>query len=107
MKAIINGLRYDTDKAVCIGVASRGNYPHCGDFSAWNAGLYRTPRSGRYFLAGEGGGMTRFAHHQSHSGTCGGSGIQQMGRGEALVWAEQYLTHDEIEAGFGEQLEDA
>jgi|SRR5580700_5512378 hypothetical protein len=106
MKAIINGLRYDTEKAICIGLASRGNYPHCGDFSAWSAGLYRTPRSKRFFLAGQGGGMTRFAHHIGN-GRCGGEGIQPMDREEALEWAEQHLSHDDIEEGLGEHLEDA
>jgi hypothetical protein len=107
MKAIFDGLRYDTDKAVFIGEASRGNYPHCGDFSAWTAGLYRTPRSGRYFLAGQGGGMTRFAHYPHGGGRCGGSRIQPMDEAEALEWAEQHLTNAEIEKGFGEKLEDA
>ena len=59
MKAIIEGKRYDTDKAVLVGEAS-------SDFSRsyfgwWEAGLYKTPRSGAFFLAGAGGAMTRWA----------------------------------------------
>src|SRR5208337_3515187 len=47
MRAVINGLRYDTDKAVLIGEAGySGSY---SDFQWWEAGLYRTPRAGRYF----------------------------------------------------------
>lgn len=107
MRSIINGRCYDTAKAKLIGEASRGNYPHCGDFSAWTAGLYRTPRSGRYFLAGEGGGMTRFAHHLPQGGRCGGEGIQPMDREEALAWAENHLTPDQIEEAFGKDLQDA
>lgn len=30
-----------------------------------------------------------------------------MEEAEALEWAEQYLTHDEIEKAFREKLEDA
>jgi hypothetical protein len=105
MKAIFNGLRYDTDKAVCIGAAVHGNR---GDLSRWEAALYRTPRSGRYFLAGIGGPMTRFARHGSPEDPIrGGSGIKPMDAEEALEWAEQHLTHDEIEKGFGEKLADA
>jgi hypothetical protein len=107
MKAIINGLRYDTDKAVCIGEADHGSYPQDGNFSSWTAGLYRTPRSGRYFLAGKGGGMTQFAEHIPGGGRCGGEGIRPMDAEDALEWAEQYLTAEEIEKAFGEKLEDA
>ena len=105
MKAIINGLRYDTDKATLIGEASHG---YSGDFTRWEAGLYRTPRSGRYFLAGAGGPMTRFARRgPGQNERQGSSGIQQMDAAEALEWAEEHLTIDEVEAGFGKTLEDA
>jgi hypothetical protein len=105
MKAIINGLRYDSGNAILIGEASHGNH---GDFSYWEAGLYRTPRSGRYFLAGRGGPMTRFARQgPQQNETRGGAGIQPMDQDEALEWAEQHLAHDEIEAAFSEKLEEA
>ena len=106
MKTIRDGLRYDTEKAILIGEASNGG--SYSDFSHWDAGLYRTPRSGRYFLAGSGGPMTRFARQgPQQNETRGGSGIQPMDEAEALEWAEQYLTHDEIEGAFCEKLEDA
>ena len=63
MKAIINGLRYDTDKATLIGEASHG---YASDFQHWEAGLYKTPRSGRFFLAGSGGPMTRWSRPRRH-----------------------------------------
>ncbi len=98
MKAIINGLRYDTDKAICIGEASHG---YAGDFSRWEAGLYRTPRSGRYFLAGSGGPMTRWARSVDSGNTrTGGDGIFPMDADEAREWAERYLTTEEVESGF-------
>ena len=56
MKRTIQGIRYDTDKAVCIGEAVHD----ADDASSWQAALYRTPRSKRYFIAGSGGTMTRF-----------------------------------------------
>jgi len=107
MKAIINGLRYDTEKAVLIGEASTPFTRLSGDFTHWEAGLYRTPRSGRYFLAGRGGPMTRFAHSAGQNETRGGSRIFPMDDAEALAWAEEYLTTDEIERGFAAKLEDA
>lgn len=107
MKKIIDGLRYDTDKAVAVGGHDHGNYPGSGDFSHWSATLYKTPRSGRFFLHGEGGGMTRFATHSPYGGSCGGEKIIPMSREEALAWAEQYLDADEIEEHFGDQVEDA
>ena len=98
MKAIINGLRFDTAKARHVGWAS-ASCPRT-DFSYWEADLYRTPRSGRYFLAGSGGPMTRWARKVDGGSRSGGSGIQQLDLDEARDWAEQYLTADQIEAGF-------
>jgi len=104
MKTIINGLRYDTDTATLIGEASYGMQ---GDFSAWWAELYRTPRSGRYFLAGHGGPMTRWANRHSDNSISGGEGILVLDADEALQWAEQNLTAEEVEAGFPDAIKDA
>jgi hypothetical protein len=98
MKAIINGLRYDTDKAVCVGEADFGG--SVTDFQYWEAGLYRTPRAGRFFLAGSGGPMTRWARRVDNSSYTGGSGIIPLTKDEALEWAKQYLTTAEIEAAW-------
>lgn len=105
MKAIITGLRYDTTTAILIGEATHGNR---GDLSRWEASLYRTPRSGRYFLAGIGGPMTCFARHgSSEKPIRGGSGIKPLDEVDALEWAERHLTNDEIEKAFNAKLEDA
>ena len=105
MKKIINGLRYDTENATLIGSYSTPGIG-TGDFSYWEASLYKTPRSGRYFLAGEGHGMTMFG---STFGECRGWGSKliPMSEREALEWAEQYLDHDEIEEHFGALIKDA
>lgn len=107
MKAIINGVRYDTEKSHCVGEGSQGNYPGDGDFSSWDAALWKTPRSGRFFLAGRGGPMTIFAYHNSDGSRSGGRRILPMTKDEALAWAEQNLTVDEIEDAFGDSIEDA
>lgn len=107
MKAIINGLRYDTDKAVHVGTADAGG--SVSDFGYWEANLYKTPRSGRFFLAGKGGPMTRWARRVGTGGDTrtGGSGIFPMEPDEALEWAEQYLSAKEIEEHFAEAVQDA
>ena len=104
MREILNGLRYDTEKAELIGEAS---YSYPGDFHHFVAGLYRTPRSGRYFLAGEGGPMSRFAQSTGLNEWSGSSDIIPMNEADALEWAERYLTAEEIERGFGATIEDA
>jgi hypothetical protein len=105
MKKIIDGKRYDTEKAILIGEATSDNaYP--GDFRYWEANLYRTPKSGRYFLAGNGGAMTRFAR-SCGDGTCGGYGLFPMSPAEALEWAERNLDAETIEEHFADSIEDA
>ena len=104
MKAIINGIRYDTEKARLIGEVWYGALE---DFSHWEAGLYVTPRGRRYFLAGSGGPMTRWARPAVSGGLIAGEGIIPLTREEALEWAEKNLSAAEIEAEFGDMLEDA
>lgn len=109
MKKIINGLRFDTEKAAVVGSYSN-LYRGCDsvtDYRYWKATLYRTPRSGRFFLAGEGGPMTRFAQSAGQNSWAGGSDLVPMSREEALEWAEQYLDPDQIEKHFADNIEDA
>jgi len=107
MKKIINGLRYDTENAIGVGSYDHGSYPGSGDFSHWSATLYKTPRSGRFFLHGEGGGMTRFADHSPYGGSCGGEKLIPMSQEDALNWAEQYLDPKTIEEYFSDVIDDA
>ena len=105
MKAIINGFRYDTDKAIEIGSREHGEIVTNLDY--WEATLYVTKRAHRYFLAGTGGAMTTWARSTGQNETSGGEGIRVMTKAEALAWAEQYLEPEEIEAGFAEDIQDA
>jgi len=104
MKKIIAGFRYDTDKAIAIGSHSHGNRR---DFSSWEATLYKTKRSGKFFLAGEGGPMSRYARSLGNNETSGGEQIDPMTKDEALAWAEQYLDADVIEKHFPDSVQDA
>lgn len=106
MRRIIGGKRYDTEKAILIGEASSSNaYP--GDFQYWGAGLYRTPKSGRYFLAGEGGAMSMFSQPYGQNGSQSGQGVIPLTPAGALEWAERNLEQDEIEEHFADSIEDA
>ena len=105
MKAIIGGFRYDTDKSKMIGRASAPGLSTT-DFSHWEAELYKTPRSGRFFLAGSGGPMTRWARGNDNS-TWGSSGIIPLDVLEAYEWAERYLDTETVEEFFPDMFEDA
>ncbi len=105
MKSIINGKRYDTDKAIKVGHSGRGGSR--SDFSWWEATLYKTPRAGRYFLAGEGGAMSRWAHRFPDGSRGGGDGIVPLTDADALAWAEQELGSETIEEHFADQIEEA
>jgi hypothetical protein len=107
MKKIINGIRYNTEKSTEVGSYDHGSYPGSGDFSHWSATLYKTPRSGRFFLYGQGGAMTRFADHSPYGGACGGEKLIPMTDDEAMAWAEKYLDTDAIEDHFADQIQDA
>lgn len=105
MKAIINGKRYDTEKAEKIGSAS-SNVGR-SDFGWWEEDLYKTPRSGAFFLAGEGHARSQYA--TSHGGGSWGPGsrITPMTRAEAQAWAEQHGLVDVLEQHFADSIEDA
>jgi len=106
MKAIIRGKRYDTAKATLIGETA-ARYVSVNDFHYWKAGLYVTPRGGQYFLAGEGGPMTRWAKHVGNGERTGGEGIVPLDKDQALEWAERYLWTAEVEKHFGAVVQDA
>jgi hypothetical protein len=108
VQKLIDGKRYDTEKAECI-----GEYDNIGegadsksDFKWWEAGLYVT-RSGNYFLAGEGGPMSLFARPAGGSSRSGGSDIRPMEKEEAFQWAQRHLKVTTVEAHFGDMIEDA
>ena len=105
MKKIINGIRYNTEAATLIG-EYRSPHP-TNDFSYWYAGLYRAPRSGRYFLAGEGGPMTRYAKRCGDNSVCGGEAITPLTEEDAFAWAQKYLEAEVVEEHFGDMIEDA
>jgi hypothetical protein len=105
MRKIINGKRYDTESARLVG-EYENSLPVTDFHHVW-MGLYCTPRSGQYFLAGEGGPMTRFSQSAGQNSWTGGSDIIPMTRQEALEWAERHLDSQVVENEFSDLIEDA
>jgi len=106
MKVIINGNRYDTEQAILIGDAEGGGLSN-RNWSRWEAGLDKPPRSGASFLAGNGGPMSLFRRNLGEGRWANGSGIIPLSDEEALKWAEEHLRESVIEEHVGIVIEDA
>ena len=101
MKKIINGRRYDTDKATMVAtIESRLPYT---DFHYYEELLYRSPRGG-WFLVGAGGALSRWG-----GGFNGGAGtsIVPLSDAETKQWLESAEETHAIEEYFGDSIEDA
>jgi hypothetical protein len=105
MKAIIDGKRFDTEKAIACGSDSYNGSRT--DFGWWTETLYRTPRSGAFFLAGEGHARSHYARSLGGGSWGPGEKITPLTADEALAWAEQHLPADQIEALFADRIADA
>lgn len=86
MKQVIGGKLYDTTKAEEIGNYSNGLGTR--DFRNVDETLYKT-KQGRFFLAGEGGPMTKYSRPCGNM-TGGGSGIIPLDAAEARQWCEEH-----------------
>jgi hypothetical protein len=109
MKKIIDGFRYDTEKAVKIGYYDNqgSGASSTRDFQYWEAALYKTPRAGNYFLAGYGGPMTRYARAAGQNEWSGGEDLTPLSREDAFAWAEKYLPVEAVEAEFSDLIKEA
>ena len=105
MKKIIDGIRYDTEKATLVGSAE-APCPR-NDFHWWAEELYRAPRSGRFFIAGEGGAMSKWSRSIDQNSWSGSAGIRPMNAEQAREWCEQYLDDDDWAEYFADQITDA
>lgn len=97
MNKIINGKRYDTERAKQIAEHSEG-YPR--DFHHFTETLYRK-KTGEYFIFGEGGPASRYAERIEQNTWSGGARIIPLSVESAKAWAEKYLDADEYESIFG------
>lgn len=101
MKKVISGALYDTETAKLLGNYS---YSNPGDFGHWKEALYRT-KSGKYFLHGSGGPMTKYAVSIGLNEWSGGEKIIPLDLESAQKWAEERLDGDEYIRAFGEPEE--
>lgn len=102
MKKIINGKKYDTDTASCVGSWDNGyGYSEFGYFSE---ALYRK-KTGEFFLHGKGGAASKYAKSCGENSWSGGEEILPLTEDEAKKWAEGHLEADEYEQIFGEVAE--
>jgi hypothetical protein len=111
-RKIIDGVRFDTETSLVIGYTDaieQGECTSVADFQYWEATLYKSPRAKRYFLAGAGGPMTRFAAGRPYGCNkwTGGSDIIPLSPKEALVWSNKYLPQNIVEAEFRDFIQDA
>ena len=103
MNKVINGKRYDTDKAEEAGRWDNGLYP--GDLDYYGEELYRK-RTGEFFLHREGGPRSVLARADG-TGWAGGEDVVPLPYEEARRWAEEKLDADGYAALFGEPDEGA
>ena len=102
MQKKLHGTTYDTDAAVFIGRYINGT-PGAPDY--WRADLYRSRRAGRYFLAGQGGALSRFAQSAGKNTWAEGDDILPLTEAEALAWAVHFLDAGTVKQYFPEHAQ--
>jgi hypothetical protein len=104
MKKIIDGKRYDTEKA--IAVARWQNEYYHNDFRYREETLYKT-KKGNYFLYGYGGPCSAYAVPSEGNWTKAGEKIIPLTSDKAYEWLEQHAPADIIEKEFPDRVEEA
>lgn len=102
MKKVINGSLYNTDTARLLGEWDNRRY---GSLDFCGERLYRT-KSGKYFLHGEGGAMSKFARSCGSDQWSSGEMIIPMTEAAAREWAGSRLGADEFAKAFSAVDED-
>jgi hypothetical protein len=95
MRKIVDGKIYDTEIAERI--AERKTGYGRGDFNWCEETLYRT-KKGRWFLAGQGGAMTRYAQGSDVYQTSS-LDVIPLTQGEAVEWLQEHAP-DKLEKYF-------
>ena len=105
MKRVINGKLYNTETAE--EVFTWENHYYRNDFHYCEETLYRTQK-GAFFVAGEGGPMSKYAVPVGSNGSGGGDGLEVLSDAEALAWLEEKEADVEtIERVFPGRIEEA
>jgi hypothetical protein len=104
MIQIISGLRYNTKTAEKI--AYWGDGLDQGDFRRCDEALYKTAKDA-WFVAGEGGPLSRYSQPSNGGGMTGGEAIRPLTPGEARLWLEGKGFVDQLEEHFSGEIQDA
>lgn len=104
MKRVIDGKLYNTDTAELIHKWNNGYYPN--DFNWCAETLYKT-KKGAYFIAGEGGAMSKYSTRCGSNSAGGGSGISVLTEDEAIGWLENHGGTEALEQYFGDKIDEA
>jgi hypothetical protein len=102
MKRIIDGRIYDT--ATAEEICELRNTANRGDFRWEATSLYRSPK-GAFFLAGQGGAMSRWAQAAQGGGHGGGEGMVLVPEDEARALVEEHASVAVYVATFGKPVE--
>lgn len=102
MKKVIEGSLYNTDTARLIGEWDNRRY---GSLDFCCERLYRT-KSGKYFLHGEGGAMSKYARSCGCNHWSSGEIIMPMSEVAAREWADDHLSADDFLSSFSYSSQD-
>lgn len=103
MKKVIDGKRYNTETATEIcDVSPPGFYKN--DFRYEHTRLYLTEK-GAWFIAGQGGPLSRWAEREGLNGATSGAGIRVITSAEARELLEEFGSVAQVEQYF--TVEDA
>ena len=97
MKKIIDGITYNTATATELGRRFEGNST---DLRHIDETLYRTNKTGVYFLHGYGGPQTDYAIKRRNNEWVGGEAIRPLTAEEAQAWGKKYLSAEEYTDAF-------
>ena len=101
MRKVIKGRKYDTDTACRVGHWDNGKYHN--DFR-WQEETLYLKSTGEFFLHGEGGGLSPYAHYYGN-GRGEGEKIIPMTIVEAQRWVEDHACYEVYVDLFGEPEE--
>lgn len=87
MKITVHGVRYDTEKSTLIGTATAAGDKT--DLHYWSESLYLTPRSGRWFVAGQGGPLSHWSRPTGDGHSDSGQGIRPISQEVARRWLQE------------------
>ena len=105
MRRIIDGKRYDTDTATMVADISPAGF-YRNDFRYEETKLYRTVR-GAWFIAGEGGPLSRWSRSLGQNGMTDGEGLRPVDADEARAYLEREGDTHSIEQYFADTVTDA